>query len=99
MDDFLQGLLGIARDTVGRLDVSIKTNYGPEIPIPTSSDGQPPGLFTRLIGFRGGIIIRNSRGEIIETVGDPAPTEPLRVAALIAVASLAGFALVRGIIK
>ena len=92
-------MASIVRDTVGRLDVSIKTNYGPEISIPTSSNGQPPGLITQLIGFRGGIIIRNSRGEVIETIGDPAPTEPLRVAALLVVVGLAGFAFVRGVIK
>ena len=94
MDDFVAGLLDIARDTVGRLDVSVKTNYGPEISIPTSSDGQPPGLITSLIGFRGGVIIRNSRGEVIETIGDPAPTEPLRVAIMLAFLSVVGFSVV-----
>ena len=99
----LRDILEVGQEaiTIGleNVTVELKTNYGPAIPIPTSSDGEASGLVSSLIGLRGGLIIRNSRGEIIETVGDPAPTNPLRFAALLTVVGAGLFVVYRGIFK
>lgn len=83
--DFLDDVKEVLTDYVkgGNVQAFVKTNYGPEIPIYTGSDGQASGGGVGdIIGLKAQIIIRDKSGKVISTYGEPAPTEPLKVAML-----------------
>lgn len=86
---FYDELTGLVGDYVqsGNVQLYVKTNYGPEIPVYTGGSSEPSegGAISDLVGFKAQIIVKNKKGEVLKTYGEPAPTEPLRVAALIAV--------------
>ena len=94
---FVDELLGITRTALAEglegSTVSVKTNYTPEIKFRTDGEG------SNILGVRAGLIIRNRNGRILETVGDPAPTDPLKFGALVLSVSLVGFVLIRGLRK
>ncbi len=94
---FIDDLLGIGRealrDGLSGSTVSVKTNYGPEFRIKTEGESG-----SDLLGIRAGLIIRNRNGQVIETVGDPAPTDPLKFGALVIVVVGVGFVLFRGLL-
>lgn len=106
----LDDILGIARSYVagGGVRVSVKTNFGPELPVYAgqldrgggASGGQGGGFsISRLVGLKAAVIVRDGRGATIATYGDYPATEPLRaVLALLALGAL-GFVLVRGVLK
>lgn len=100
--EFFQNLTGdlidLAGDIVrsGGVRVSVKTNLGPEIPV-FNGTGQGGGI-ARALGLEAGVIVRDRNGRVIATHGDPPPTEPLKVAALLALVSLLSFVLIRGVI-
>lgn len=86
LDDVREQLTGAVTDYVqgGNVKLSVKTNYGPEIPLYTGSDGGQAegGGFADLVGIKAQIIVRDKDGKVITTYGEPAPTEPLKAAAL-----------------
>lgn len=112
-DSYLQQLLGDVVElageyTRGRLRVSVKTNYGPELPVfgASLSRGQGGGVsgadgfsLSRLLGFRAAVIVRDASGRTLATYGEPPATEPLRVALLVAVLAGLAFVFVRGVLK
>lgn len=64
--------------TGGNIRAYAKTNLGPYIPIYTGDDQSgSPGILSRL-GIRGGIIVTDAQGNTLQTIGDPAPTDPIR---------------------
>lgn len=87
--------------------VSVKTNYGPELPIfsgsaegGSGSSGGGRGGFGlgKLIGFKAAVIVRNRDGHVIATYGGTPPaTEPVRLVGLLVVLGAIGFVLVRGV--
>jgi hypothetical protein len=99
MADILSDLKNLATEYVqsGGVQVFVKTNYGPELPVYTGTDktGQP-GI-ADLLGLKAQVIVKNKSGKIIQTYGEPAPTEPLKVAAVLAVVALLGVVIVRGL--
>ena len=102
MADYLGDLLGLASSYVeqGGLQVFVKTNYGPEIPIYTGSDGEASqSAVGDLIGVKAQVIIRDAKGKTIKTIGSAAPTDPVRVGFMLALLGLIGFVVVRGVIK
>lgn len=102
MADYLGDLLGLASSYVeqGGMQVFVKTNYGPEIPIYTGSSGESQGgAVSDLIGVKAQVIIRDAKGKTVKTIGQAAPTDPVRVAFLVALLGLIGFVVVRGVIK
>ena len=100
-DPFWQDLVEDAADIAGDylrsggIRVNVKTNLGPEL---TVYDGKPKrgglGSFVRAQ-----VIVRQADGDAIATYGEPAPTEPLKVIALVAAVSLIGLVLIRGVLK
>lgn len=96
----LQKLAGSYLDQ-GGLQVFVKTNYGPEIPIYTGKDknagqGNP---IAELIGLRAQVIVKDAKGKTVTTYGDAAPTDMARVLVVLSVLGLIGFVVVRGVIK
>lgn len=85
LDDLREDVTALAKDyaTGGGVQVYVKTNYGPELPVYTGIDqgGDGPGL-ADVIGLKAQIIIKDKDGRVITKYGDPAPTEPLKAAAL-----------------
>lgn len=95
----LQGLLSGYLEG-GGLRVYVKTNYGPEIPIYAGGKSDGGGsVVGDLVGVRAQVIVRDAKGKTIKTIGDPAPTDPIRVTVLLAILGLVGFVVVRGVIK
>ena len=92
-------LIGIAGDYVrgGGVRVSVKTNFGPELPV-YDSGGAAGGGIAGVLGFKAGVIVRSKDGAVLATYGDPPPTEPLKVVALLALLALLGFVLIRGVL-
>ena len=99
MPDFLDDLRGLATEYVqsGGVQVFVKTNYGPEIPVYTGADksGQP-GIGD-LLGVKAQVIVKKKSGKVVQTYGEPAPTEPLKVTAVLAVVAVLGIVIVRGL--
>lgn len=101
MTDYWQGLSesvsALARDAVssGGVRVYVKTNFGPEFPV---SGGDGPGL-AELVGLKAGVVVRDRRGAKLASYGGYPPTDPARVALLLALAGLLGFVLIRGVFK
>ena len=95
--DLFDDTLDIARDYVrsGGVRVAVKTNLGPEIPVYVGSGdrrGNP-------LGIKAGVIVRDRDGNVISQFGEPPATEPLKVFLLLAVVSVVGFVIVRGVLK
>lgn len=93
--DFVGELGDIAGQalTGGGVRVAVKTNLGPEFEV-----GEGAGL-TRALGIRAAVIVRDRRGRLLFTHGDPPPTNPLLVAVLAAAIALLAFTLLRGLVK
>lgn len=87
MDNWVEELKNLAGDYAasGNVQLFVKTNFGPEIPIFTGSDDDGSKSVSDIIGLKAQVIVKNKNGETIKTFGEPAPTEPLKAAALIAV--------------
>lgn len=83
----------------GGLRVSVKTNYGPEIPVYSgkSSGGSSP--VAALIGFKAQVIVRDAKGKVVQTMGDPVPTDWVRVLTASLLLSAIAIVVVRGVIK
>lgn len=77
----------------GGVQVAVKTNLGPEFRV-----GEGAGL-TRALGVKAAVIVRDRQGHLLFTHGDPPPTNYALLAVLAAAAALAGFFLVRGVVK
>ncbi len=77
----------------GAVQVAVKTNLGPELPI-----GQGSGLADAL-GIKAAVIVRDRQGRVVYTHGTPPETNPVLVGVLGAAVALAGFLLVRGLVK
>lgn len=101
MSDIISDLRNLATEYVqsGGVQVFVKTNYGPELPVYTGAGTSQPGEpgIGDLLGIKAQVIIRNKAGKVIQTYGEPAPTEPLKVAVLLAVVALLGVVIVRGL--
>lgn len=85
LDDVREQLTGAVSDYVqgGNVNLFLKTNFGPEVPLYTGSDGsESGGGLADLVGLKAQIIIKDKNGKTITTYGEPAPTEPLKAAAL-----------------
>lgn len=105
----LDDVLDIARSYVagGGIQVAVKTNFGPELPVYTGElrrgsqgTGQGGGFsLSRLVGLKAAVVVRDGRGATLATYGEYPRTEPLR--AVLALAALAGlgFILIRGITR
>lgn len=97
--DLTEGVLSIAGDYVrgGGVQVSVKTNLGPEIPIAAPGDGQGGSPIADLVGLQAAVIVRNRDGEVITAYGDPPATDPVRAAAVALIVGGLVFVLVRGL--
>jgi len=101
-DSYLQtltdGLTNLASEyvTSGGLRVSVKTNMGPEIPV--FSGDQSGGGIVSALGIKAGVIVRNNRGEVVTTYGDPPPTDPVKVALLVGVGMALAVVIIRGVL-
>lgn len=84
LDDVRERLTEAANDYVtgGNVKLSVKTNYGPEVPLYSGSDGSEAGGVASMLGIKAQIIVRDKEGKVITTYGEPAPTEPTKAAAL-----------------
>ncbi len=97
--DYAAELLSLGREyaTGGSVQVHLKTNLGPAIPIYTGTSSEPSILDT--LGLRAGLIVTDRNGKPVTTYGDPAPTDPLLFGLLVLSGlSLAGL-LLRGVWK
>lgn len=95
MADITQSLIDYA--TGGNVRVYAKTNLGPYVPIYTGSKGDP-GLLSRL-GVRGGLVVIGSQGQTLYTIGDPAPTDPIRSLIFWLLLAMVAVLLFRGLLK
>lgn len=111
MADYLQNLLsdavGIARGYVGSgVRISVATNYTGEIPVASAALGNSSstdaggsdrsGVVSRIFGLRAAVIVRNARGDVISTLGERPPVDPVRALVALAVAGGLVWLLVRG---
>jgi hypothetical protein len=104
----LDRALGLARDYVGDgVRVSVKTNFGPELPVARAQlssgggaggEGSPGGI-SGLLGVKAAVIVRNKDGEILATYGEVPKTEPWRALVAILLVAGVGFLIVRGALK
>lgn len=87
-------LAGAVSDYAGALRVTVKTNLGPAF---TIYDGraQGPG-FASMVGLKASFTVHGPDGQPIATYGEPPPTEPLRVACVLALIALGAFVVLRG---
>ena len=75
--------------------VSVKTNLGPEFQVASRDQG---GVL-RALGIKAAVIVRDRQGSVIVAHGEVPPTNWIRAGTLLAAAALAGFLLVRGLVK
>lgn len=96
LNDITQGLIDYA--TSGKVKAYAKTNLGPRIPLYTGGPGDDqPGLLAKL-GIRGGIVITDTDGKPLYTVGDPASTDPVRSLIFWLLLALVAVLLLRGVL-
>lgn len=103
-EDLLTGLVGIARDYVrSEVRVTVESNLLPPLPVYSGSAGSTGqgggGLagIVKLLGLRGGVVVRNAQGNVLAKFGDPTPLDPVR-AGLIALGLVGlGYLLVRAL--
>lgn len=108
-EQFADGVLDLAGDYVrsGGVSIAVKTNYGPEVKLASSSiapSGAPGGGgggggVLDLLGVRAAVVVRDRDGKRLASYGDYPPTEPLRVLGLVVVVALLGVVLVRGVMR
>jgi hypothetical protein len=100
MSEYLAALgadLGeLARDAFrsGGVRVFVKTNLGPEFPVSGGGGGLADAL-----GLQAGVVLRDRQGNRIASYGGYPPTDPFRVALLVAAAGALGFLLLRGVLR
>ncbi len=107
--DLFGGLLGVAREYVSdEVRISVKTNYGPEIPVATAalssgdggSSGQARGgIVAELLGVKAAVIVRNAAGDTISTFGEVPKTDPVRLCVALAIVGGLAWLIVRGALK
>lgn len=110
-EQFADGVLGLAGDYVrsGGVSIAVKTNFGPEIKLASSSiapsgapgggGGDGGGGVLDLLGVRAAVVVRDRSGKRIAGYGDYPATEPLRVVGLVVVVALIGVVFVRGLTR
>ena len=76
--------------------VKVASNILPTLTVYKAGDA--PGILAKL-GIVGAVQVEDSGGHKIMASGDPPPFDPLRAALVWGVVGLAGFFLVRGILK
>lgn len=79
----------------GGVQVWVKTNLGP----PWRVSGGEGGGLAELLGLKAAVLVTDRSGRRLASYGTPPPTEPLKVALLVAVAGALGFLLLRGGLK
>ena len=111
LQSLLSSGLGIAEGYVaGGISVSVKTNYGPEIPIysgamsggaSTGAGGTPssPSLLSTLLGLKAAVIVRDATGRTLTTFGTPPATDPVRVGVALGIVALVALIMFRGVLK
>lgn len=91
----LSGLTDVARDYLRTgVRVTLETNVLPALTVYSGGGGQQHGGAVglgKLLGIRGGIVVRNAQGGVLARFGEPAAPDPLRVALLLAGVGLAGY--------
>lgn len=96
--DLLSGLLGIARDYVANeVRVTVETNLLPAVTVYSGSmkpGGDVSGLAS-MLGIRGGVVVRNAKGDVLAKFGDPSPVSLVRCALVVAAIGAAGYLLVK----
>lgn len=105
----LSGVLDLAGEYVSKgVRISIKTNFGPELPVATAALGNSGGAggggsrgagIAGLLGFKAAVIVRDAQGETIATYGDPPKTEVWRALLAVAVVGGLAFLVIRGAVK
>lgn len=105
----LDGLLGLASDYVSSsVRISVKTNYGPELPVARAALGDGGGSgsgagggagVTGLLGLKAAVIVRNAQGDVIATYGEVPKTEVWRAVLAAALALGLVVLIVRGALK
>jgi hypothetical protein len=82
-----------------KLRITLESSVLP--PITVYDGSQPdtgPGVlanFGAVLGIQGGIVIRNSNGDVLASVGTPAKFSPLRAALVLVVAAGAVYSIVQ----
>lgn len=97
MADWSEALGQLAGELLesGGVQVWVKTNLGPPLRVAGGAGG---GLADAL-GLKAAVLVTDRQGRKLASYGTPPPTEPMRVALLIAVAGVLGFLLLRGGLK
>ncbi len=96
--DLLTGIIGIARDYVSsEIRVTVETNMLPAVTVYSGAQGAGGGVsgLASALGIRGGVVVRNARGDVLARFGDPVPVSPLRAALVVCAISAAGWLLVK----
>jgi len=80
----------------GGLQVSVKTNLGPEFKVWDGAPGKGRGGLAQTLGIRGAIILRDHAGKLIAVHGEPPPTNLLLTGIYAAGVAYLGYLLWRG---
>ena len=102
LGDTVSDLLSSLGTAVGtyaadQVTISVKTNLGPEIQVFDGSD-QSPGLLSQL-GIQAAVIVRDMNGNVLTTLGDVPPTNPIVALGALAIIATLGYVVVRGLVK
>ncbi len=96
--DLLSGIIGIARDYVANeIRVTVETNLLPAVTVYSGAQAPGGGVsgLASALGIRGGVVVRNAKGDVLARFGDPVPVSPLRAALVVCVIGAAGWLLVK----
>ncbi len=98
--DLLTGIIGIARDYVAsEIRVTVETNLLPAVTVYSGSQAPGAGIsgVASMLGIRGGVVVRNAKGDVLARFGDPVPVSPLRAALVVCVIGAASLLLVKAL--
>lgn len=93
--DLVAELLSTARAGVR---VTVETNITPPVQLfGGEDDGRPRLNLAGLVGIKGGLVVRNARGDVLARIGEPAPFEPLRAALVLLAVGGVGYLVWRAV--
>lgn len=83
----------------GGLQVSVKTNLGPEFKVWDGRSGRGTGGLAQALGIKGAIILRGRDGKILAIHGEPPKTNLLLAGIYVSGAAYLGYLLWRGVTR